>query len=94
MLNDSVLYFLLVAEVVSGQRVHGQWSFQRFQIRIQMIDQRNPSRDVQFRNRLLRDVVEILHEGAECIAVGCDQNSLPGSDGWGYSGFPVHLSTE
>lgn len=88
---NSVLNFLLISKIVSRQWVHGQRCLQRIQVRIQMIDQRNTSWNVEVGNGLFRDVIKILHEGAKGVAMGRNQNSLPRSNGWGYSGFPINL---
>ena len=51
---------------------------ERLQIVVQLVDQRNPGRDVQLDDVLVGDVVEILDQRAQRVAVRRDQHPLAG----------------
>lgn len=57
----------LVAEVVA---------FDRLQIVVEFINERDAGRDVELENLFLSEVVEILHKGAEAVAMGCNDHAL------------------
>ena len=61
----------------------------RLEILIKLIDQRQARGYVQFYNGLVRNIIKILHQRAQAVAVGCDQYALAGFDRRRYGLVPV-----
>ena len=55
----------------------------RLQVRIQFIDQRNAIGYVQFHNRFVRDVVQVLDQGANLVAMRRNHHTFARFDGRG-----------
>src|SRR5690349_18841160 len=68
----SRFYLLGISEVVA---------IERLQIAVQFVHQRHSSGNVQFHDLALRNVVQVLHQRAQAVAVRRDQHLLPAADG-------------
>src|SRR5450759_3378793 len=53
---------------------------ERPELRVQVIDERHAGRDVHSGDLLIGDAVEELHEGAQAVAVGHDEDPPTGPD--------------
>jgi hypothetical protein len=52
----------------------------RLQLIVQLVDERDPRRNVQLHDVLLADVVQILHERTQAVAVRGDEHALAARD--------------
>src|SRR6187401_3360399 len=62
---------------------------QRFELRVQFVDQRNASRNVEFDDFRLGHIIEILDQRPQAVAVRRDNDTLPGLNRWSDRRVPV-----
>lgn len=74
--KDALLDVLEVADIVSSERTDGILVRNWLQVLIQLIDQGYSSGDVQGRNLLVGDVVQVLDERTKGITMSGDDDSL------------------
>ncbi len=65
---DSPAHLLRIAQVFVTNRS---------QLGIQFIQNRYPGRDVEVHDVVIADIVEVLHQGPQAVAVSGDEHSLP-----------------
>jgi hypothetical protein len=69
---DSLAYSLWITQVFVPDRS---------QFGVQFIHERYAGRDVQVHDVVIADLVEVLHQGPQAVAVGGDEHSPDGKDG-------------
>ena len=63
-----------------GFRVAQVEMFDRRQIVVQFVHERNTGRNIQLDDFVFRDFVQILDEGAQAVSMRCDQDASSGPD--------------
>lgn len=53
-------------------------AFDRLEIVVELVNERNTGRDVEFENLFLGEVVEIHYKGAEAVSMRCNDHALAG----------------
>merc|ERR1719512_48731 len=81
--------FLRIPQVASGcQRCHRRFIWNRLQVCIELVDEWRSGGNLETRDDLVGNVLQILHDGTDGIAVSSDKHCLPCLQLWNNYTFP------